>query len=151
MIKRLNMTHFEEIKQLFVSVFTKEPWNDDWSDETQLNTYMRELIDNNNSLVLGFYDEEKLMGLAMGRIKHWYTGTEFYIDELCIKTEEQGKGLGTRFIEEMEAYLLSIGIVQLFLLTERTAPAYAFYKKNGFYELTGNVAFAKQCGQQSGH
>lgn len=147
MIKRLNMDYFEEIKQLFVSVFTKEPWNDDWSDEAQLNAYMTGLIENNNSLVLGFYDEEKLIGLAMGRIKHWYTGTEFYIDELCIKTEEQGKGLGTRFIKEMEQYLLSIGIVQMFLLTERTAPAYEFYKKNGFYELTGNVAFAKQCSE----
>lgn len=34
--KRLDESEIAMIKELFVSVFTKEPWNDDWSDENQL-------------------------------------------------------------------------------------------------------------------
>ena len=33
-----------------------------------------------------------------------------------------------------------------FLLTERTVPAYDFYKKNGYYEYPDTVAFSKGFG-----
>ena len=32
---------FDLIKKLFVSVFKEEPWNDDWSDEKQLDAYIK--------------------------------------------------------------------------------------------------------------
>ena len=39
--KRLDESEIVMIKELFVSVFTKEPWNDDWSDENQLELYLQ--------------------------------------------------------------------------------------------------------------
>lgn len=36
-LKRIGIEQKEAIKKLFVSVFTIEPWNDDWSDEKQLD------------------------------------------------------------------------------------------------------------------
>ncbi len=36
----------------------------------------------------------------MGNIRHWYAGTEYYINEFCIKTDEQGSGLGTYFLDK---------------------------------------------------
>lgn len=41
----------------------------------------------------------------MGNIRHWYSGTEYSIDELCKKTEEQGRGLGTAFLGEIERFI----------------------------------------------
>ena len=143
-LKELTIENIEEIKHFFSAVFTKEPWNDDWSDEKQLHAYILDLIGNRNSLTLGFYQDEKMVGLSMGHVKHWYEGTEYFVDELCIQTEKQGQGLGTLFIKSMEDFLLEREIHLLFLLTERTVPAYQFYRKNGFMELKENVAFAKK-------
>jgi hypothetical protein len=28
-----------------------------------------------------------MVGLSMGYIKHWYEGTEYFINEFCVKTE----------------------------------------------------------------
>ena len=39
-LKRLDINDKEEIKEVFVSVFTKEPWCDDWSDKEQLDMYI---------------------------------------------------------------------------------------------------------------
>ncbi len=39
-LKRIGIEQKEAIKKLFVSVFTIEPWNDDWSDEKQLDCYI---------------------------------------------------------------------------------------------------------------
>ncbi|MBD5393496.1 MAG: GNAT family N-acetyltransferase [Lachnospiraceae bacterium] len=132
-----------EIKSFFKEVFTKEPWNDDWSNEEQLENYIVDLIGNKNSLTLVYFDDDKLVALAMGHVKHWYAATEYYIDELCVKTQLQGQGIGGKFINAIEEYLIRHDIRAIFLLTEKDVPAYDFYKKHGFEEHENNVAFAK--------
>jgi aminoglycoside 6'-N-acetyltransferase I len=144
-LKRLGIEDKEEIKDVFTSVFTKEPWYDDWSDEEQLDMYIFDLIGQGYSLTYGLYDNAgELIGISLGYIKHWYSGTEYIIDELCIKTERQGNGAGTFFIHAIEEAIKEIGLKQIFLLTESNVPAYEFYKKNGFIQSENNVAFFKQ-------
>ncbi len=79
----------------------------------------------------------------MGHIRHWYSATEYYIDELCVKTQLQGQGIGGKFIAAIEEYLRKHEIRAIFVLTEKDVPAYAFYKKHGFEEDENIVAFAK--------
>lgn len=105
---------------------------------------MSDLVGQSNSLTYGLFEDEKLIGVSMGYIRHWYSGTEYYIDELCIQTDKQGNGLGTLFVKEIEKGIKEIGLVQLFLQTENNVPAYGFYQKNGFYELKDHVSFAKR-------
>lgn len=143
-LKEYGINNIEEIKVFFKNVFMSKPWNDDWSNENQLHQYIIDLIGNRNSLTLVLIENNKLVGLAMGNIMHWYLGTEYYIYEFCIKTEEQGRGLGTLFLKNIEEYLVQKGIKHIFLQTERSVPAYEFYKKNGFYELENHISFVKE-------
>lgn len=143
-LKKLTILNKDEIRELFTDVFTNEPWNDDWSDGEQLDAYLEDLAGQDCSLTLGYYDGGRLAALSMGRIKHWYTGTEYCIDELCVARPLQGRGIGSEFLRAIEAYLLENGMRQIFLQTERSVPAYAFYRKNGFTELEDHVSFAKE-------
>ena len=131
-LKRLSINDKDAITDVFTSVFTKEPWNDDWSDKNQLDMYINDLIGQGYSLTYGLFDNEELIGISLGYIKHWYSGTEYIINELCIKTERQGAGAGTFFITEIEKAIKELGIKQIFLLTDSNVPAFNFYKKNGF-------------------
>lgn len=142
-IKKLGIQEKLIVKELFKSVFTAEPWNDDWSDEKQLDLYMTDLMGQSNSLTYGFFEDEELLGVSIGRIRHWFSGTEYNIDELFIKTEKQGNGLGTYFIKEIEKEVKKIGISIIFLQTESTVPAFDFYRKNRYNELKTHVSFAK--------
>lgn len=142
-IKELNISNIEEIKKLFSDIFTNEPWNDDWSNKDQLHEYITDLIGNRNSLSFGLYEGNELIGLSLGSVMHWCTGTEYYIFEFCIKTENQGKGAGTAFLKQVEEYAKSKQITHIFLQTERTVPAYEFYRKNGFTELSDHVSLYK--------
>lgn len=144
-LKRLGSEDREAIKEVFVSVFTAEPWCDDWSDAEQLDLYLQDLTGQGYSLTYGLYDDAgELIGISLGYIKHWYSGTEYIINELCIRTERQGAGAGTFFIREIEKAIRELGIKQIFLLTDSNVPAYEFYRKNGFTEQTTNVSFSKR-------
>jgi len=143
-LKRLGPDEKEDIKEVFAGVFTKEPWNDDWSDKEQLDMYIMDLIGQGYSLTYGLYDEaNELIGISLGYIKHWYSGTEYIINELCIKTDRQGAGAGSFFLAEIEKAIKALGLKQIFLLTDSNVPAYDFYRKNGFIESETNVAFSK--------
>lgn len=67
----------------------------------------------------------------------------YYIDEFCIEPNEQGNGLGSFFLQEIEKCIKPKGIIHLFLQTERNLPAHHFYKKNGFWELEDHISLAK--------
>lgn len=142
--RQIGMAEKELAKALFRSVFTIEPWNDDWSDPVQLDLYLTDLMGQSNSLTYGLFEDEQLIGLSMGRVKHWFSGTEYSIDEFCIRTDRQGLGLGTIFLRKIENAAREAGLTHLFLQTEKTVPAYDFYLKNGFHALTDNAAFAKR-------
>ncbi|MBP5414543.1 MAG: GNAT family N-acetyltransferase [Lachnospiraceae bacterium] len=143
-LKKIGLNEKAIIKQLFKEVFTNEPWNDDWSYEAQLDMYIFDLIGQSFSLTYGLYDKDELIGLSMGYIKHWFRGTEYYIDELCIRTDRQGSGAGSFFISQIEKEIGKIGIKKIFLQTDTFAPAYEFYKKRGFIEEEGHVSFSKE-------
>lgn len=141
-LKRLTIGDIETIKKLMLDIFSGEPWNDVWTD-AQLHRYVSELTGAENSLSFGLYQEGVPVGLALGRVESWCTGTEYWVDEFGVLPGRQRRGLGSAFLRAIEAELLTQGISQLVLLTGRTVPAYRFYQNNGFEEQTETVLFVK--------
>lgn len=142
-IRELGVKDIEDIKMMIIRIFSGDPWNDLWTEE-QLHLYVLELIGNRNSLSFGFYEEGELIGISLGRVKHWYEGTEYWIDEFGILPEKQKNGLGSEFLTAIEHCLAANKIEGIVLLTEKTIPAYYFYHKNGFSEKEEQVFLAKQ-------
>ena len=143
-IKELSINDFDVIKTLFRSVFTAPPWNDDWSDDEQLDDYLKDLMMVRTPLILGLMEGDDLVGVSIGNIRHWCRGTEYFIEELFVRTDMQGRGLGTAFMKSIESYLKERGIDQIFLHTERSKPSYEFYKKLGFTDLVELASFFKE-------
>lgn len=143
-LKRMDMDSFEEIKELFRSVFAAPPWNEDWSDEEQLDNYLKDLMEVRLPIILGLYDDDRFIGVSIGCVRHWYGGTEYFIEELCIRSDLQRRGYGTKFIFMIEDYIKEHGMMQIFLMTDRTQPAYKFYKKLGFDELPEHASFFRE-------
>jgi aminoglycoside 6'-N-acetyltransferase I len=142
-IKPMDKNNVIPIKDIFFDVFSNEPWNDDWSDENQLYQYLMDTIGNKNSLSLGLFDKDDLLGISLGSIIHWCSGTEYYIREFCIKRTIQHQGIGTIFLKLIEEYLLNNKINSIILSTEIDTPAYHFYRSNSFNELPKSRFFHK--------
>ncbi|HFI0216620.1 TPA: GNAT family N-acetyltransferase [Streptococcus suis] len=145
-LKELCFSDMEMVKELFLSVFSQEPWNDDWSDEEQLDCYIGDLLGHPRALCFGLFDQEKLIGLSLGYIRYWYEGTEYRIEEFCMSRDYQGQGHGASFLADIEKQLADRKIVHILLQTERHLPAFSFYIKCGFRSLEEDVTMVKKVG-----
>ena len=142
--KILSQSDLPEMAGLYKAAFYGEPWNDDWSDEEQLMEYVKEKSGGFHAINYGLLKDGKLVAISMGQITHWWEGTNYVLDELCVSPEYQGTGIGSRFMELIEADLKKRDVKGIFLQTDIDKPAYRFYQKNGFKELSKHVSFFKE-------
>lgn len=70
--------------------------------------------------------------MSIGMKKPWINGLEYYIDQFCVKTDLQGKGIGSYFLKLIEKEIRGDKMNAIILNTERGFPAEKFYLKNGF-------------------
>ena len=129
--RRMERADIGACSDLFCKVFTAPPWNEDVSPEEA-----QRYFENCFSLASfrGFVAESggRIVGLAAGFLKPWRKGMEFYLDEFCVAPSFQGKGIGSRLLDEICTRLAEEGVFGAMLNTERAYPAYSFYLKNGF-------------------
>ena len=132
-----------DVKQVFLDTFSKEPWLDDWRDN-QLEKYLEDLLTPNNALCFGLFLNDNLIGIALGRLLHFYDGKQFRIDEFCISPTIQGKGYGSIFIHMLSEQVHKKNVSYLLLDTQKNYPAYDFYQKNGFIEVKNSIGLIKR-------
>lgn len=125
-------------------MFTKEPWLDGWSDESKLEKYIKDLTLQANSLSLGLYLDDELIGIALGRVVTFYDGVQYRIDELCIKSEKQNCGYGSKFLDLINDFVKKKKYRYIILNTDRNVYAFNFYLKNVYQENKTNVMFYQE-------
>lgn len=128
-IRKIGMKQIGEIQQVIEDDFSAEPWQDDWHDRRQFDLYVADLIDQPNSRALGLYEEDLLVAISLGRVIHWFEGTQYRIDDLGVRSSKQGVGVGSLFLKKIEEYAAANEICAVALKTNRRAAAYHFYLK----------------------
>ena len=85
----LDESYLPQMGELFKNAFAGEPWNDDWSDPVQLGEYIKEISGSYNALNFGLVIDGRLAAMSVGMIRHWWEGTNYNIEELCVSPEYQ--------------------------------------------------------------
>lgn len=143
MIKILDLTDIDQANNLFLDVFSSPPWNDEWTSPKHSKMYVLELMSAPNSFSLGFFQDNKLIGLSLGHVYTWWQGKEYHIKEFCIAKEVQKQSYGTRFIQAIEKLCIDHNHKAILLPTEKDVPAFHFYLKQGYRTLENSVFMVK--------
>ncbi len=140
---KMDKTMIDKCVDLFIDTFSKEPWYDVYESRNQVVNFFENHF--NNNYFLGYVGvlEDRIVSLSIGMKKPWIKGMEYYIDEFCVSFEEQGKGIGSMFLKEIEADITKEGMNSIILNTEKDFPSNDFYKRNGFEEIDGLVVLGK--------
>lgn len=139
----LDESYIKQMADLFKKAFAGEPWNDDWNDRTQLLEYVKEISGGYNALNYGIIRDGKLAAMTLGMVRHWWEGTNYNIEELCVDPALQGQGIGTRLLKLVSEEIKKKGYHGIFLQTDSDKPAFKFYLKNGFNNLETHVSLFK--------
>jgi ribosomal protein S18 acetylase RimI-like enzyme len=127
----LTIDKLEQCVELYINVFNNEPWNENWTYQ-DAKERLNDLINTPKSLGFLLYQSSNLIGLVAGNGKQSFKGLSFYVAELCINNEVQGKGYGSKLLLYLEDELKKRGIQSLYLLTANGGSAEAFYMKNNY-------------------
>lgn len=142
-IKEFKKEDLREVTDLYISIFTQEPWNDVYESYEQVELFNKSFISDGAYLsYIAIYNGE-LVGICFGMKKPWIEGMEYYIDQFGIKIEFQGKGLGSTFLSLIEKEIQTIGLHSMMLNTEEGYASEAFYKKNGFKRIDNLIVLGK--------
>lgn len=135
MITRL--FHLEDLPQctdVFIKTFNAAPWFDFWQTE-QANAYLLDFVQTPGFIGVICLENNHMIGMLFGNHKQWWSGHEFFIQEMAITPGFQHKGIGSQIIEFLIETIKPLGIEGITLLTDRGTTAEKFYIKNGFAEI----------------
>jgi len=121
----------KKVVELFIKVFSEAPYNETWTEKKvikNLSVYYKDAKD------FCIYVEEKgvVIGIAFGATKTWYNGEHLYIDQVAVHPEYRSKGVGTKMFEYIEKKAKQKKIIQINIVTHKSAKANNFWKKQGF-------------------
>jgi len=137
--RMMKESDFSECARKFISAFSGEPWNEDWTYE-QAYTRIDEMMASRMSRGYVVCDGEKIVSMCCGRIMTYLDFKELWIDEFFVDPEYQGQGIGSRMIELMRVKLLKENVRYMVLSTDKRYPAVKFYEKNEF-EISESLVF----------
>ncbi|WLR46476.1 GNAT family N-acetyltransferase [Halobacillus litoralis] len=135
-IKAFENTEIESCVDLYTKIFNSEPWNEEWSYDIAKEK-LTDLYNTPKFLGLTLYQGSELVGFIGENRKRTPKGIVFYIAELCINNDIQGKGLGSLLLESLEEQLNKDKVSSIYLITSNGGLAERFYiRKN--YEINEN-------------
>lgn len=142
-VKFLTRDMIDECVDLYINVFSREPWNDVIESRDQVIPYFENSIANNYYLGYVALRNHHVVALCVGMKKPWMQGMEYYIDEFCVHPELQGQGVGSFFLKEIEMLAKEQGVHGMLLNTDKEYPALKFYEKNGFRPIGNLIVLGK--------
>lgn len=138
----LTSENLELCIELYMNVFNREPWNERWTYETAKER-LSDLLHTPKFLGFLFHIDHKPVGFIAGNSKVSDQGLTYYLAELCVNNQMQGKGHGSKMLRALEAELQKREIKSLYLLTANDGLAEAFYLKNDYVVNQDRVVMKK--------
>lgn len=146
MIREMRIDDLKQVTHLFVKVFNKAPWHDQWTIETAFKR-LTDMFHTPGFKGMVYETESSIIGMILGRKEQYFDGIHFQILEFCIDTEIQSQGYGKKLLSSFIGQLEKEDVTEVFLLTMPGAMTEGFYERNGFISNEKMILMSKQLGK----
>lgn len=143
-VREIQEADIESCAQLYMQVFSDEPWNENWSYLTALERLLH--FYHSKGFVGALAEDQGVVSFALGNTEPYCSGAFFYLREMCTKKDVQGKGVGKKVLRCLESNLQLIDVQHIYLITKRDIPAANFYLGCGFAESEEVAFYSKSVG-----
>ncbi len=130
-----------EVAELYVSVFSAPPWNEQHGVETAAKS-LRAIIDHPAFYGMVATASGRLVGAALGH-RGEDSGSRYRLRELFVDVANQRWGIGGALLSALEQQLCDAGVTTISLMTVGDSAAHAFYAAQGYREVSRRVMLEK--------
>ena len=119
---------------LYQKVYKEAPWNEEYSID-EVTDYLNRFTNSKTKRAYMMLLEDEVIGITLGLLVPCIGSDYFRLEDICLDTEYQNRGLGSRFIQLLSERLLDEKCDSILLGTQKGYPAHRFYLKNDFQEI----------------
>ncbi|MBA4233862.1 MAG: hypothetical protein C0465_25150 [Ralstonia sp.] len=142
-IRTLLPSEADEAADLFIEVFSADPWREDWR-KIDAERRIGELMAIPSMIALAAWRESRLLGFAIGIAEQQSEGKCLIIREFCVSSSERRKGIGLTLLAAIEGRCREEKIELVGLSTQQSSPGFSFYRKQGFSRVDEEVYMIKK-------
>jgi GNAT superfamily N-acetyltransferase len=121
--------HLPACVSLYVNGFNAPPWNESWRATDAAQRLGDFMATPRPTAWVSRTPMASFSGFALGHLERSGTEDHFLLKEMCVRSDEQRRGHGTRLLD---AFTELTDVRHWYLLTARDSGALAFYTKGGF-------------------
>jgi len=136
-------TDLEECVEIYVDAFTAEPLGYHWLNIEKARRYVRDLTLTPGFLGYTYREDGKMTAFCFGALDNYFDGTLFQVKELAVASAHHRRGVGSIVMNLLETKLAGYNVQAVSLQTSRNLPAFGFYQKNGYEEVTETATLMK--------
>ncbi|NJR45314.1 MAG: GNAT family N-acetyltransferase [Hyellaceae cyanobacterium CSU_1_1] len=119
------------VSQLYVSVFSGPPWNEDW-EFTWAYERLQWIYQSKGFVGYIAINDDQTLGAIMGHFVPFKGNKGFEIVELLVATHHQNQGIGNKLLTKLELTLQQDNYDNTWLLTAKDSDAESFYSKHSY-------------------
>lgn len=129
--------------ELYIDAFTTPPLSYDFLTKGKTERYLRDLTRTPGFMGWTYRIDEEMAAFCFGTLDNYFEGSVFEVAELAVAARLHRGGVGSEVMRLLETKLAGYGVSAVSLHTSRYLPAYNFYLKNDYEEISDNVTLAK--------
>ena len=118
---------------IFIAAFSAEPWNDT-SGPDDVSAYLLRFLELEGSMCFVCLSDDAPAAMSIGMKKPYLGGVEYYIDQFCVAPAHQRRGIGSFFLNRIEALCAGHGVAAGLAVADRTCLAVRAYEAAGLLE-----------------
>lgn len=136
-------TDLENCVKIYTEAFNAPPLSYSFLTKEKANRYLRDLTRTPGFLGYTYWVDGEQVSFCFGKLDNYFEGIMFEVEELSVVPHLHRSGVGSAVMDLIETKLARYGVSAVSLHTSRNLPAFDFYLKNGYEELTENVTLMK--------
>jgi GNAT superfamily N-acetyltransferase len=140
--KKINLEDLNHMCASYIEYFNNDE-NGKWTVKTVIKRF-RQLVLREDYFGLGLFDNNQIIGFAVGCLTQFDDGIVALLNEMFISKSYQSKGHGSRLLKAFESEAKALGAFRVQLETADDEIHRRFYNDlNGYLDTTSNVLKGK--------
>ncbi len=140
-IKKAKQKNFRKVSGIYIEAFSEPPYNEKWTSNIGLNKIK---LYSKYCDIWEIWYGKKLVGFIIINPNFWFPGKFCLIEDMAIKREFRGKGMGTYILDEITKRYKKKGFKSLLLLANKESRAFKLYQKLGIKENKVDKLLSKE-------